>query len=140
MRILVDTNVVLDVLMARRPHLDAALAVFDLVDTGRVRGFLGATTVTTIFYLAAKAVGVTVARLHVRSMLALFDVAAVDRAALVRALDTNFDDFEDAVLHEAAIAAGVDAIVTRDAAGFAAAIPRVFAPEALVAAVRGAAS
>jgi predicted nucleic acid-binding protein len=137
-RLLVDTNVVLDVLMAREPHLAHALAVFALVDAGRVRGVLGATTVTTVFYLAAKGVGAARARTLVRSILELFEVAAVDRAVLVRALDSGCVDFEDGVLHEAAIVAGVDAIVTRDTRGFSAAGLPVFTPAALLAVVQGA--
>ena len=137
MRILIDTNVVLDVLIARRPHVDHALAIFSLVDSGRVRGVLGATTITTVFYLATKGVGVAQARLHVRSLLDLFDVASVDRAVLVAALDAGFDDFEDGVLHEAAVVAGVDAVVTRDGAGFAASSLPVFTPSAFLAAVHG---
>jgi predicted nucleic acid-binding protein len=138
-RVLIDTNVVLDVLMAREPHVEQAMAVFALADEGRVTGVLGATTVTTVFYLAAKAVGVAEARVHVRSLLDLFDVAAIDRAVLVRALDSGFDDFEDGVLHEAAVSAGVDAVLTRDGAGFVAAALPVFTPAAFLAAVRGAA-
>jgi predicted nucleic acid-binding protein len=137
-RILIDTNVVLDVLMARQPHLDHALAVVALVDARRVSGVLGATTLTTIFYLLAKAVGVADAHAHLRSLLDLFDVAAVDRAVLIGALDAGFEDFEDGVLHQAATLAGVDAIVTRDVAGFAAASLPVFTPAAFLATVRGA--
>jgi predicted nucleic acid-binding protein len=137
MRVLIDTNVVLDVLMARRPHLDHALAVVALVDAGRVGGVLGATTLTTVFYLSAKAIGVEGARTHVRALLDLFDVAAVDRAVLTGALAAGFADFEDAVLHEAATAAWVDAIVTRDRGGFAAASLPVFTPAAFLAVVIG---
>jgi len=136
-RILVDTNVVLDVLMARRPHVDHALAVFALVDSGRVTGVLGATTITTVFYLAAKSVGVAEARTHVRSLLGVFDVATVDRAVLIAALEAGFEDFEDGVLHEAAVVAGADAIVSRDGRGFAAASLPVFTPAAFLAAMRG---
>lgn len=139
MRVLIDTNVVLDVLMAREPHLERALALFAAIETGRVRGVLGATTVTTVFYLAAKAVGPEPAREHVRRLLELFDVASVDRNVLVGALDARFGDFEDGVLHEAARATGADAIVTRDRAGFAAATLPVFTPDAFLAALRGAA-
>lgn len=139
MRILVDTNVVLDVLMAREPHLDHALAVFALVEAGRVRGVLGATSVTTVFYLAAKAVGAEAAARHVRALLELFDVAPIDRPVLLRALDGGFVDFEDAVLHEAGRSTGVDAIVTRDRSGFTASMLPVFTPDAFLAALRGAA-
>jgi len=136
-RLLIDTNVVLDVLMARAPHLESALGVFGLVDTGRVRGVVGATTVTTVFYLAARAVGAANARDHVRSLLDLFEVAAVDRAVLMQALDGALADYEDAVLHAAGVAADVDAIVTRDGAGFAGATVPIFTPAALLAAVHG---
>lgn len=139
MRVLVDTNVVLDVLMARTPHLDPALAIFAAIEAGRVQGVLGATTVTTIFYLAAKAVGSEPARHHVRRLLELFDVASVDRSVLVRALDARFADFEDGVLHEAARATGADAIVTRDRSGIMSATLPVFTPEAFLAALGGAA-
>lgn len=139
MRVLVDTNVLLDVLMAREPHLEQALAVFAAIESGRVRGVLGATSVTTVFFLAAKAVGAKAARHHVRALLELFDVASVDRAVLVRALDAGCADFEDGVLHEAAGAARVDAVVTRDRSGFASAALPVFTPAALLAALRGAA-
>jgi hypothetical protein len=54
---------VLDALMARRPHVDHALAVFALEDSARVRGVLGATTITTVFHRAAKGVGAA-ARVH----------------------------------------------------------------------------
>jgi predicted nucleic acid-binding protein len=117
-RVLLDTNVVLDVLMARAPYLDHALAVFALVESGRIRGVLGATTVTTVFYLAAKAVGTEAARRYVRALLEIFDVAVVDRSVLVRALARGFVDYEDAVLHEAAGMASVHAVVTRDRSGF----------------------
>ena len=98
---------------------------------------LGATTITTVFYLATKGVGVARAREHVRTLLDLFDVASVDRAVLAAALDAGFEDYEDGVLHEAAVVAGVDAIVTRDGAGFASASLPVFTPSAFLAALRG---
>ena len=72
-------------------------------------------------------------------LLGLFDVAPVDRDVLDRALDSDFTDFEDAVLHEAAVAGGMSAIVTRDRQGFANATLPVFDPRELLAAVTAAA-
>ena len=54
MRVLFDTNVVLDVLLARAPHARAATALFHHVAAKDIDGLLGATTVTTIHYLATK--------------------------------------------------------------------------------------
>lgn len=132
MRVLLDTNVVLDVLLARAPHLESAAGLMDEIAAGGVDGMLGATTVTTIFYLANKAVGPGLARRHVGTLLKIFDVAPVSRAVLADALDLGFPDYEDGVLHEAARQAGADGIVTRDKKGFARARLRVYAPDELL--------
>ena len=124
MRVLFDTNVILDVLQQREPHVDAASKLFALVDNGRVDGAICATTVTTIYYIAAKTHGARRAREQIQGLLGLFDVAPVDRDVLDGALDRDFADYEDAVIHEAARAVGATVIVTRDRDGFtASAIP-----------------
>lgn len=135
MRVLFDTNVVLDVLLARQPHADIAARLFVLVDIGRLEGAICATTVTTVHYIATKSVGRQQAQLHLHQILELFDVAPVDRDVLDKALDLDFTDFEDAVLHEAARFAGMTAIVTRNAKDFAQASLPVFEPSELLAAV-----
>lgn len=133
MRLLLDTNILLDVLLARAPHADAAVRILAAVESGAVSGVISATSVTTVFYLAAKAVGVRRAKGHVRTILSLCDVAPVTEAVLSRALDLGFADFEDAVVHEAARAARCTGIVTRDAVGFKRAELPVYSPMELVA-------
>jgi predicted nucleic acid-binding protein len=135
MRVLFDTNVVLDVLLAREPHVHVAAQLLSLVDRKAIEGALCATTVTTIHYLAERSVGGVVARRHVEELLTIFDVADVDGQVLRRALDLGFDDYEDAVLHEAARLAKVDAIVTRNAKDFAKASLPVLDPPRLLAAI-----
>lgn len=136
MRVLFDTNVVLDQLLAREPHVDSAERVMSLVDAGRLEGLICSTTATTIHYLASKAVGAPAALEYLRKLLLIFDVACVDREVLTSALDLGFADFEDAVIHEAARKAGAAAIVTRDAKDFARSELPVFSPLELLAAMR----
>jgi predicted nucleic acid-binding protein len=131
-RVLFDTNVILDVLLARAPHVGPATALLDHVAAKSLDGVLGATTLTTIHYLAAKAVGPRAAERHLRTLLGLFEVASVTRAVLTDALDLDFSDYEDAVLHEAARHASAEAIVTRDPKGFAKGRLKVYAPEELL--------
>ena len=57
-RILLDVNLVLDILLDRRPHADAASLVWEAVETGRAEGFLSAHAVTTIHYLNTRAVSI----------------------------------------------------------------------------------
>ena len=137
MRILVDTNIVLDVLLDRKPHADHSAAVLVAVEQGIVTGVLGATTFTTLHYLLTRALGVKTATRHVGTLLALCDVAPVGIEVLNSALSLGFADFEDAVLHEAGRTAGVDAVVTRDRAGFKRATLRVYSPRELLAIIGG---
>ena len=132
MKVLLDTNVVLDVLLDREPWSRAATELFAAAERGRLEGMLGATTVTTIFYLARKVVGVDAARREIRRLLTLFAVAPVSRSVLGDALELDFADFEDAVLDAAARHAGAEAIVTRDPKGFAASRLPVLTPGELL--------
>ncbi|HEX9770064.1 MAG TPA: PIN domain-containing protein [Kiloniellales bacterium] len=129
---LFDTNVILDVLLARAPHVGPATALLDRVAAQALDGLLGATTVTTIHYLATKVVGARAAEGHIRTLLGLFEVAPVTRAVLTDALALDLADYEDAVLHEAARHAGAEAIVTRDPKGFAKARLKLYAPAELL--------
>lgn len=135
MRILFDTNVVLDVLLKRAPHARVAAGLLARVERRQLVGLLGATSLTTLHYLLRKASGDAGAPTHVRRLLELFEVAAVTRPVLEGALDLGFRDFEDAVLHESALLAGAEGVATRDPEGFRKATLRVYRPDELLAAL-----
>ncbi|MCB1034959.1 MAG: PIN domain-containing protein [Acidobacteria bacterium] len=132
MRVLFDTNVIVDLLLDRKPFAEAATRLAAQVELGSLTGVLSATTVTTVYYLVAKAAGAKTARIQVRKLLDLFEVAPVTRAVVEAALDQSIRDYEDAVLHEAAREAAVDAIVTRDLQDFSAAELTVYSPPELL--------
>lgn len=133
MKVLFDTNVILDLLLDREPFADDAARCFSRVEQGEIEGFLCATTLTTLHYLISKSIGAKSARESIELLLSLFQVALVDYAVLEGALALGFKDFEDAVLHEAARAAGVDLIVTRNIVDFKRSKIQVRLPADLVA-------
>ncbi len=128
MRVLLDTNVVLDVLLDRKAFVKESLAMVDLVERGVITGLLCATTITTLAYLAGKTVGKQEATKQIRQLLNLFEVAPVTRAVLDGALTSKATDFEDAVLAEAANQAGAQAIITRNLRDFAHSAVRAHTP------------
>ena len=135
MKVLFDTNVLLDILLEREPYIEVASKLFSLVDNGRIQGSICATAATTAYYMTAKGLGFKRAHDQVRTLLSMFEVATVDGGVLQRALDSGFSDYEDSVAHEAAVAAGVGAIVTRNAQDFTKATIPVFEPHELLAAI-----
>jgi predicted nucleic acid-binding protein len=132
-RLLLDVNVLLDALLERRPHAAAAAKLWGAAETRRVAAFVPAHGVTTLFDLLARQKGAAFARDAVGGVVGVLSVAAVDQAAIQRALALGWPDFEDAVCAAAAEAAGCDAIVTDDTKGFPDPPLPVLSPEAAVA-------
>jgi predicted nucleic acid-binding protein len=128
MKILFDTNLILDVLIDRKPFSEAASQLLSLVERGEVSGIICATTVTTIHYLSTKILGKNKSQHQIANLISLFEIAAVNRAVIEEALTSNFPDFEDAVIYQAARHAGAEAIVTRDPKGFQKSNLPIFSP------------
>lgn len=135
MRVLFDTNVILDVLLVREPHAAAAVALMGRVERGELDGLLCATTLTTVHYLAAHRLGSRAARRTVADLLRVFEVAPLTRSVLEEAAELALHDYEDAVLHEAARHAGAESIVTRNERDFRAGRLSVYGPVELEAAL-----
>ena len=114
----IDTNVVLDVLLARRPFVESASRVFALVEQSRIEASLCATTVTTVDYLLTQSLSRDEGRQALRGLLDLFEIAPVNRSVIEKALQSKIEDFEDAVLEQAGRLTGAEAIITRNTKDF----------------------
>lgn len=128
MKVLFDTNVILDVLLDRTPFFESSVRVVALAEKGEVEGWICGTTVTTIYYLLAKQLTSVEARKHVRKLLKIFNVSVINRIVLEDALDLNFNDYEDGVLYQSAVHAHLEVIVTRNEKDFGKSEIPVFSP------------
>jgi predicted nucleic acid-binding protein len=133
--ILFDTNVVLDGLLDREPFGEQAALLFNAVEETIINGFICADSVTTLFYLIQKAKNQQFARQKVKTLLDLFEIAPVNRAVLEDAVDSGFNDYEDGVVYQAALAIHADGIVTRNTADFRSSKIPVYPPRELLTAI-----
>lgn len=132
MRVLLDTSIILDVLLARLPFADSARDVWRARDRGKVTAYVSATTVTDVFYVARKLVGVERTLEAVRLLLATFEVCAVNKATLEYASKLAGNDYEDKVQIACAYLFQLDAVVTRDQSGFKNSPVQVVTPNELM--------
>ena len=130
---IVDTNVVLDLLLAREPFLRPAVEVFRLIEESRIDAFICATTVTTVDYLLVMSLPKSDARSALRRLISLFEIATVNRPVIERALESKIQDFEDAVLDEAGQMAGADFVITRNTKDFTGSSLKVCDPDEFIA-------
>ena len=118
MKVLIDANVILDVLLNRSPWVTDSQAVWDANHRQKIHGHVVATTITNLFYIARKLIGQPLALSGVRDCLAAFDVVPVDQTILEDAATLPSSDFEDNVTIRCAVTSGMDVIVTRNLADF----------------------
>jgi predicted nucleic acid-binding protein len=117
-RVVLDLNVILDVLLTRHDSLECS-EVLSLARSGAIEAILPAHALTTIYYISRKKLNDDEVRKELRAILNILTVASLDRATSQKALDSPLADFEDAVVVETAIQVNADFIVTRNLHDFA---------------------
>jgi predicted nucleic acid-binding protein len=135
-RILLDTNILLDVVLAREPYAEAGEALWGMIEEHNAEGRLAAHAITTFYYLVRKQRDHVRAKHAVHSLLQVFKVATVDGTVIHEALQMPGSDFEDCVTAAAAHRSGCAFIVTRDPRGFRASPVEAIAPAAAIAILR----
>jgi predicted nucleic acid-binding protein len=135
-RVLYDTNVLLDILLGRTPHLQASAAAIDFVGKGSVEGYVAGHAVTTIAYLVQRDKGVAEAKKALVHLLTKLRVAPITDSSIRLALAADFSDIEDAVCAASAHEAGCTAIITRNPQHFRKSQVPALLPDAFVAAQR----
>lgn len=119
MRILFDTNILLDATVNGRPHHREAVFLINGVEQDQLSGVLAPLSLETLWYLGMDIYD-TDPRPLIRDLCQLMDFSPMGRSILNRALDYPPDtDFEDMYLAEAGLAAGATGVVTRNATDFA---------------------
>jgi len=131
-RALIDTDVILDVLLARPQFVVAAAAIWSANENQQFEGYISAITPVNVYYLARKAQGADTARQAVRELLSQWRVCPIDHAVLEQALNSHFTDFEDGVQHSSAANKLVEYIVTRNGDDYKQAILKVVSPAAFL--------
>jgi predicted nucleic acid-binding protein len=127
-RILLDTNVVLDFVLARQPFFVEANKIFVKLQNGDFDAFVSAITPINVFYTTRKEKDKTVAFAAIEELLKLVQITKCDNRIFQDALLLRFNDYEDAVQHEYAIWENLDAIVTRNTKDYKNASVKIYSP------------
>jgi predicted nucleic acid-binding protein len=117
-QVLLDTNIVIDFALKREPFYSGASIVFSSVLDGKCEAYLTANSVTDVFYILKKENGHTQTIDFLKVILNFIDILGVDKNLIIKALYSNWRDFEDALQAQTAIGNGIDIIVTRNTKDF----------------------
>jgi len=127
--ILLDTDVLIDVALDRRPHADPAAQLVDRIEHGAEAAFIAWHSVANFYYLVAPALGGVNARDFIVELTRFVAVAATDTTGIRYAAALPMADFEDAMQVAAARACGARLIVTRNVKDYARSPIRAVTPQ-----------
>ena len=133
MRLMIDTNILLDVLLDREPWNKQAKAVLSLCENRQVQGFVSASAVTDIFYITRRALGSIEDTYRViSSILSIVKILTVTNDDVIDAFQVKAKDFEDCLMATCARSNKCDAIVTRNKKDFLSFGITLYSPEELL--------
>jgi len=135
--VLIDTNICLDAAQRRKPFYSNALRIIEISQFGNISGWIAAHSVDTIFYILKNNNSKKEVYTVLNGLRRAFKIAPVTQSIIDAALNLKWDDFEDAVHHEAARAVGCQAIITRNKTDFKDADLQVFSPQEFLDEING---
>jgi predicted nucleic acid-binding protein len=117
-QILLDTNIALDLLARRMPFYNDTAELFSLADKKTIRLSLSSRSLTNIHYVITKFKPEQETRKILRNLIILVRVLSFDDKIVDLALNSDFNDFEDAIQYFTAIENDQELIVTRNMSGY----------------------
>lgn len=118
MKVFLDANVLLDVLLERDPHFTDSRNVWALAESRQIDASVCASSLPTVFYVARRTRGTDAAWAGVRLICDVFSLVPTDEQIIRQALSGKIADFEDAVQFYSALGAGAMVLVTRNQRDF----------------------
>lgn len=133
MRVLVDTNVLLDVLARREPFYAAAAEIWSLAERGEIHAVVSAISFNNVYYVIRRAEGRAKAERAMRLIRDVFESVPPDGQLINQAIDGGLDDFEDAIQFHSAVRAKAAGLVTRNPDHFPKSDLPILSPEEFLA-------
>ena len=128
MKVLLDTNVILDFALERQPWFVDSEEIIYLAEQKQITAYISASTISDIYYIIRKIKGKELALDFLKNIISICQVANVDSRIISMALNMNFKDFEDAIQYSSAVINQLDIIVTRNIKDFLFSQPKILTP------------
>lgn len=133
MKILIDTNILLDYLTKREPYYENAAKIMSMCADRSIQGCIAAHSVMNAFYILRKAYTSDERRKMLLYVCDIVSVVGIDAQKVTKALkNADFQDMEDCLQSECAAAFEADYIVTRNTKDFTGSSVKAVTPDELV--------
>lgn len=114
MKLLIDTNVILDVLCNRPDFVEDASKIFKLCEIKKVDGYISALSVPNIVYIMRKELDSAKIKEILEKLSLIFTIVDLKAEDIKKAANLDFKDYEDALQSICAKRIKANYIVTRN--------------------------
>lgn len=118
MRVMLDINIIMDVLLEREPFYENSKTILSLAERREISAYLSATAIPIIYYLIKRYVSKEKADEVTDIVISMFEIAKVDKDVIIKAKELEFKDFEDAIILSSAENEKLDFLITRNKRDF----------------------
>ena len=127
--VLIDTDVILDFFFDRKPFSDEASIILSLCEQGEIQGFVTPVLISNVYYLLRKTATHKKVIANLKKLLSFIEICNIDKGVVLQALQSEFNDFEDAIQYACALENNIPVIVTRNHKDFKKSVVLVVSPE-----------
>ncbi len=113
--ILLDTDVILDFFFDRKPFADNSAQILSLCESKEIKGFVTSVIISNVYYLLRQTASHDKVIEKLTQLITLTEVLTTSKEIIIKALNSKFKDFEDALQnYSAEVSEKIDVIVTRN--------------------------
>jgi predicted nucleic acid-binding protein len=135
--VFIDTDVIVDLLIDRKPFSEDAATIFSLIEMKKIKGHISALTICNLYYVLRKVASHKKVMKSLKDLSDLVDILKIDKSIILTALSSDFKDFEDSVQYFTAMEYNrIDCIITRNVKDYKGINLPVMPPGAYLAAFR----
>jgi len=131
-KIFFDTDVILDISIKRELDIKDSVKLINLVENGLFKGYTSTIIFSNTYYIQRKLIGHEVSINFLKNFRSLVTVLNVDDSIIHKALESDFNDFEDAIQYFTAIENSIDCIITRNVNDYKKSTIPVYTPTELL--------
>ena len=113
-KLFIDSDIILDVLAEREPHYIHAARLFTLINQNKIVAYTSPLIFANLHYLLKKETTNSIALKSLRKLKTLINILSIDERVIAQSLNSEFNDFEDAIQYYTAINNGISLIITRN--------------------------
>ena len=128
--LLIDTNIILDWILERRPFAEPAKKVIELCITGKTHGYLAAHTILNLFFILRKEKSVEERKEILLMLCDCFNIINIEKEMIIFTLENeDWMDLEDGLQMHCATHENLDYIITRNIKDFTNSQVKALLPE-----------